>query len=73
MSRAGIFVNCIALLFLTWIWIFCFFPAEVDPTPSGMNWNILINGGVMILAFMYYRIWAKKFYTGPVALVKEEA
>lgn len=66
-------VNSVALLFLMWIWVFCFFPIENHPTPSGMNWNIVINGGVMIFAVAYYYLYAKRQYFGPVALVKQES
>jgi hypothetical protein len=37
-----------------------------------MNWNVVINGGVMIFAVIYYFVFAKKQYFGPVALVKSE-
>ncbi|TKA67935.1 hypothetical protein B0A55_06567 [Friedmanniomyces simplex] len=71
LGRAGLFVNLIALAFLLWIWVFLFFPQTTPVTLSTMNWNVLINGGVMILAFAYYYLHGKREYTGPVALVKD--
>ncbi|TKA81744.1 hypothetical protein B0A55_01124 [Friedmanniomyces simplex] len=71
LGRAGLFVNLIALAFLLWIWVFLFFPQTTPVTLSTMNWNILINGGVMILALAYYYLHGKREYTGPVALVKD--
>lgn len=70
MGRAGLVVNVIALAFLLCIWVFLFFPQTTPVTLSTMNWNVLINGGVMILAFAYYILYGKRVYTGPVALVK---
>lgn len=71
MGRLGFAVNFIALAFLMCIWIFLFFPQSTPVTPSTMNWNVLINGGVMILACSYYVFYGKREYVGPVSLVKE--
>jgi hypothetical protein len=73
MGRAGPVVNVIALLFLTWVWVFCFFPVSKAFEASKFNWNVVINGGVMIFAVLYYYFFAKKQYFGPVALVKSES
>ncbi|KXL48511.1 hypothetical protein M433DRAFT_76050 [Acidomyces richmondensis BFW] len=70
MGRAGIVVNLIALAFLSCIWVFLFFPQQTPVTLGTMNWNVLINGGVMILAFAYYIFYGKRVYTGPVVLVR---
>jgi choline transport protein len=70
MGRAGLFINLIALAFLLWIWIFLFFPQTTPVLLSTMNWNVLINGGVMVLAIGYYLIYGKREYTGPVVLTK---
>ncbi|KAK5166212.1 uncharacterized protein LTR77_008473 [Saxophila tyrrhenica] len=68
LGRAGLYVNLFALAFLLTIWIFLFFPVQTPVTLSTMNWNVLINGGVMILAFTYYILYGKDMYSGPVAL-----
>lgn len=70
MGRAGLTVNLIALAFLSCIWVFLFFPQETPVALSTMNWNVLINGGVMVLAFAYYIAYGKRVYSGPVVLVK---
>ena len=70
MGRAGLFVNVTALAFLLWIWVFLFFPQTTPVTLSTMNWNVLINGGVMILAFAYYLLYGRKLYSGPVTLTR---
>lgn len=70
MGRAGIVVNLIALAFLSCIWVFLFFPQQTPVTLGTMNWNVLINGGVMILAFAYYIFYGQRVYTGPVVLVR---
>jgi amino acid transporter len=71
LGRAGLAVNIAALMFLSFIWIFLFFPQTTPVALSTMNWNILINGGAMLLAFAYYVLYGRRTYTGPVALVKD--
>jgi amino acid transporter len=70
LGRAGLYVNVTALAFLICIWVFLFFPVATPVTLSTMNWNVLINGGVTVLALAYYILHGKRVYTGPVALVK---
>ena len=70
LGRMGLPINIIALLFLTWIWIFLFFPQTTPPTLSTMNWNVLINGGVIVLAVIYYIVRGRHVYVGPVTLTK---
>ena len=70
LGRTGLYVNVTAVAFLITIWVFLFFPVATPVTLSTMNWNVLINGGVTMLAFAYYLLQGKRVYTGSVALVK---
>lgn len=72
LGRWGGPINVVALCFLCWIWVFLFFPTTTPVTLVGMNWNVLINGGVILLAVGYYFIHGKKVYSGPVVLVKQQ-
>ncbi|KAK5119786.1 hypothetical protein LTR85_007362 [Meristemomyces frigidus] len=46
-------------------------PVGVDPTPTTMNWAVLIFGGVMIIAAVAFVIHAKDTYAGPVSTVEK--
>jgi choline transport protein len=70
LGRYGIFVNIGAVLFLLVVWVFVFFPLQTPVTPSTMNWNIVMFGGTMIFACVYYVVVGKNNYTAPVELVK---
>jgi amino acid transporter len=70
LGRYGVFVNIGAVLFLLVVWVFVFFPTQTPVTPSTMNWNVVMFGGTMIFAVVYYLIVGKKTYTPPVELVK---
>jgi hypothetical protein len=58
-------INIIALLYITPIFVFTFFPPVPNPTPALMNWATVMVGGVVILATIYYVIWGRNTYTPP--------
>lgn len=66
----GLFLNGFSLLFLTFAFIFAFWPANVDPTVAEMNWSALIFGAVLIFAVLDYFIRARHVYDGPVEYVR---
>ncbi|MCJ1405363.1 hypothetical protein MMC11_008590 [Xylographa trunciseda] len=72
LGRFGIYINTVALMFLVVIWIFTFFPITTNVNSTTMNWNVLMYFGVMIFAAVYYMIWGRHVYVGPVALIKRD-
>lgn len=62
----GIANNIFACLYLIFIFFFSFWPAYHDVTPENMNWAVLVFGAVFLFSILYYVIWARKVYTGPV-------
>jgi choline transport protein len=70
LGRLGIFVNVGATLFLAVVWVFIFFPVSIPVTLETMNWNVVMFGGTMIFAVVYYIIVGRKTYRAPVDLVK---
>jgi len=70
LGAAGIFINAGAVLFLLVVWVFIFFPLETPVTPETMNWNVVMFGGTMLFAMVYYFAWGRRVYTSPVDLVK---
>ncbi|KAL8726786.1 MAG: hypothetical protein Q9181_005925, partial [Wetmoreana brouardii] len=70
LGRYGLAVNVAALLFLTPIYFFAFWPQITPVEPQTMNWAVAIYGGVMVWSLLYYAIWGRHSYTGPVTIVK---
>ncbi|OBT68100.1 hypothetical protein VE03_01538 [Pseudogymnoascus sp. 23342-1-I1] len=70
LGRYGIFVNIGAVLYLSVVWVFIFFPVETPVTPETMNWNAVMFGSTMIFAVGYYFAVGRKVYTAPVDKVK---
>jgi choline transport protein len=59
-----------AILFLVVVWVFTFFPLTKAVTLQTMNWSSVIFSGVVTMALVYYFVYARRIYVGPVALVK---
>lgn len=72
LGGAGIVVNGTALSFLSVAFIFCFFPSGSKPTPEGMNWSCLIFGFILSFSLIYYYLFGRKNYVGPVEYVKSQ-
>ncbi|KAI0151792.1 amino acid transporter [Xylariaceae sp. FL1272] len=62
----GIIVNILTLIFLVFFLFFSFWPVSRTVTPQTMNWAVLATVVVFAFSVLYYLIWAKKEYTGPV-------
>jgi choline transport protein len=70
LGKAGIYINVAALLYLTPLWFFAFWPLSVPVTAEYMNWSSTMFGATIIFAFVYYFVKARHVYTGPVVMVK---
>ncbi|KAI0430577.1 amino acid/polyamine transporter I [Xylaria sp. FL1042] len=58
--------NAFTCAFLLYVLFFSFWPAFIEVTPQNMNWSILVTGVVIVFSVVYYLVWARKSYTGPV-------
>lgn len=45
---------------------FSFWPPHVDPSPETMNWSVVVFGGGIVWSLLYWALWGRKVYTGPV-------
>jgi hypothetical protein len=71
LGKWGIFANIVALIYITPIFVFSFFPSAPKPTAASMNWAILMVGGVALLATIYYIILGRKHYSPPNETVED--
>lgn len=70
LGKFGFLVNGMALLFLGLAFIFLFFPATPNPNPASMNWSCLLFGFILGFSLIYYWIWGRHVYVGPVEYIK---
>ena len=71
LGKWGLPINVIAVLFLLFSWVFCFFPIGPRPTVVDMNWAVLGYGIVLIFAAVYYVFRGRFTYVGPVNYVRK--
>ncbi|RAO68089.1 uncharacterized protein BHQ10_004101 [Talaromyces amestolkiae] len=62
----GIVVNALAVVYITIVVFFSFWPSLMSPTVEEMNWAILGVGATMFLTMVYFVFRARHIYTGPV-------
>lgn len=72
LGKYGMAFNIISLLFLAPIYFFVFWPLATPVVPSSMNWAVLMYGGIIIWSLVYYMVWGKHSYIGPVMVVKRD-
>lgn len=72
LSRVGILVNVVALLFLSVAFFFCFFPSAPNPSPEGMNWSSLIFGLILLFSLTYYYLFGRHHYVDLVEYIKPQ-
>jgi amino acid transporter len=71
LGKWGILTNIVALVYITPLFVFSFFPSTPMPAPNAMNWAIAMVGGVIVLATVYYIIWGRKTYTPPDETIED--
>jgi amino acid transporter len=58
--------NLFSCIYLLYIFFFSFWPSYHDVTAANFNYAVLVFGAVIIFSGVYYAIWARKVYTGPI-------
>ncbi|KIX04900.1 uncharacterized protein Z518_05771 [Rhinocladiella mackenziei CBS 650.93] len=72
LGKYGLYINIAALIFLTPVWFFAFWPLATPVTAESMNWSSTMFGGTIIIAVLYYIFGARHVYSGPVMLMKRD-
>ena len=62
----GILLNVYAVIYMIIVVFFSFWPTQMHPTASTMNYAVVGTVGVIILAVLYYLLRARHIYKGPV-------
>ncbi|KAF7920719.1 hypothetical protein BELL_0233g00180 [Botrytis elliptica] len=62
----GIINNAFAILYLTIILFFSFWPSALPVTAANMNYSSLVTGAVMIFSIIYYIVLGRHEWNGPI-------
>jgi hypothetical protein len=71
LGKWGTVVNVLALAWISLFIVFSFFPGAPSPAPATMNWAIVMVGGTLTWATVYYAIWGRKIYTPPTKSIRD--
>ncbi|KAI9881205.1 MAG: hypothetical protein M1830_007183 [Pleopsidium flavum] len=66
----GIGINAFGCVYLVIILFFSFWPPATPATASTMNWSVLMTGFVLGFSVVYYFVWGRRVYTGPVVEIE---
>lgn len=66
LGRLGLPVNLFAFTYTLIVMVFSFFPPAQPVTAQSMNWSCAVFGGVVIFGLIYYAIFGRHQYQGPV-------
>lgn len=62
----GIINNAFACIYILFVLFWSFWPPKTPATPKNMNYSVLVTGVVIIFSIVYYYVWGKAQYKGPL-------
>ena len=65
-SYLGIINNVYACLYILFVLFWSFWPPSTPATAQTMNYSVLMTGAIIVFSIVYYYIWGKKQYMGPI-------
>ncbi|KAM5443436.1 hypothetical protein MferCBS31731_001757 [Microsporum ferrugineum] len=71
LGKWGMGINVFSVAYLSFGFVFTFFPGSSTVTPETMNWSCLVWGAVIIFAIFQYAIHGRNVYEGPVAYIRK--
>jgi choline transport protein len=66
LGKAGIPITIIAIIYTVIGTFFSFWPYTPAVTPQNMNFSVLLYGAAVLFCVVYYFMFAKRVYKGPV-------
>jgi choline transport protein len=66
----GTISNALGCSYMLTVLFFSFWPVAANPNAASMNYSCVMVGAVIIFSMLYYILWARRFYKGPVVEVE---
>ena len=60
-------------MYMVVILFFSFWPPATPVTAATMNFSSLVTGAVVVFGVVYYAVWGRKVYTGPVIEIEQKS
>ena len=71
LRRAGVPVTVVAIAYSVLGAFFSMWPAAVNPALETMNYCVLVFGGVLFFAALFWLAYGRKHYTGPILEIRD--
>lgn len=71
LGRAGVPVTILAMAYSLLGAFFSLWPTTTNPNIQSMNYCVLVFGGAMIFSLLFWLVYGRKHYTGPVIEIRE--
>ena len=71
-STISTLINIVSVGWTGYVIVLCMFPDSITVDKNSMNYTVVINVGVWLLALIYYFVWGYRFYTGPKSNLEED-
>ena len=62
----GIVNNAFACVYILFVLFWSFWQPDTPATAENVNYSMLVTGVVLTFSIMYYYVWGKKQYVGPL-------
>ena len=72
LGRAGVPITILAIAYSLVGTFFSMWPIMVKPTIQSMNYCVLVYGGTLILSLLFWVLYGRKHYTGPVLEIRNQ-
>lgn len=66
LGRAGVPVIILSVIYSVIGVFFSLWPGDAVVKLETMNWSILVSGGVFIFSLVFWGLYGRKIYTGPI-------
>lgn len=67
----GVIINGFTVVYMVIIIFFSFWPSNMHPKARSVNYSVVGTCGVVTIAVVYYAVWARHVYHGPIMEVRD--
>ena len=67
----GVPITIISIAYSIVGWFWSFWPPDATVTVETMNWSVTVYVGVIVLSLMYWLLYARHVYTGPIIELRQ--
>ncbi|KAI1335037.1 putative GABA permease [Xylariaceae sp. FL0016] len=64
--------NAFSCCYLTFVFFFSFWPSSRDVTAENFNWAVVVFVSVLLFSMVYYTVWARRVYLGPIIEIRSD-